>query len=99
MSGLHLTRHAILRLSQRALRFDDVELLESIGTEVEGEYLVRRKDVQAFEHELKKLADRAWRLEGKRLVIKDDAVVTAYHARKCKERRLLRNADERSFST
>jgi len=99
MNGLHPTRHAILRMSQRAIRFDDVKLVESIGTEVEGGYLVRRKDVQAFEHELKKLADRARRLEGKRVVLKADAVVTAYHARKCKERRLLRNADERSFST
>jgi hypothetical protein len=98
MSGLHPTRHAILRLSQRAIRFDDVKLIESIGTEVEGGYLVRRKDVQAFEHELKKLADQARRLEGKRVVVEDDAVVTAYQARKRKERRLLRNAEDRSLS-
>jgi hypothetical protein len=90
MSGLHRTRHAISRMSQRGIGFDDIELVESIGTEVEGGYLVRRKDVYAFEQQLKKLGDRARRLEGTRVVIKNDAVITAYHAQKGKERRLLR---------
>ena len=94
MTGLHLTRHAILRMSQRGVGLDDIEIVESIGTEVEGGYLVRRKDVHAFEQQLKKLGHRARRLEGQRVVVKDDAVITAYHARKCKERRLLRSADD-----
>ena len=98
MSGLNRTRHAILRMSQRAIGLDDIELVESIGTEVEGGYLVRRKDVQAFEQRLKKLGDWARRLEGKRVVVKDDIVVTAYHAQKGKERRLLRSANDRPLS-
>jgi hypothetical protein len=86
MSGLHLTRHAILRMSQRGVGLDDIEIVESIGTEVEGGYLVRRKDVQAFEQQLKKLGDWARRLEGKRVVVKNNIVVTTYHARQTKQR-------------
>lgn len=99
MSADHLTRHAILRMSQRGIGLDDIELVEFIGSEVEGGYLVRRKDVQAFERQLKKLWNRARRLEGERVVVEGNAVVTAYRARQGKERRLLRNTDERSLST
>lgn len=98
MSASILTRHAILRLSQRGIRADDLELAEFIGTEVEGGCLVRRKDVQAFVCELKKLADQAQRLEGKRVVRPGDKVITAYHASRAKERRLLRGACDRSLS-
>jgi hypothetical protein len=81
-----------MRMSQRGIRLDDLELAELIGTEVEGGCLVRRKDVQAFERVLKKLRDQARRLAGKRVVQAGDAVVTAYHAGRTKERRLLRDA-------
>jgi hypothetical protein len=91
MRGLHLTRHAMLRMSQRGVGLDDIEIVEFIGTEVEGGYLVRRKDVQAFEQRLKKLGDWVRRLEGKRIVVKNNIVVTAYHARQTKQRRLLRS--------
>jgi len=42
-------------VSQRGVGLDDVEIVECIGTEIEGGYLVRRKDVHAFEQQLKKL--------------------------------------------
>ena len=51
MSALHLTRHAILRMSQCGIRLDDVELVEAFGTEVEGGHLVRQKDAQVFERD------------------------------------------------
>jgi hypothetical protein len=98
MSVSNLTRHAILRMSQRGIRLNDLELAELIGTQVEGGCLVRRKDVQAFERQLKKLGDQARHLSGKRIVSAGEAVVTAYHAYRAKERRLLRGADDRSLS-
>jgi hypothetical protein len=97
MGASTLTKHAILRMSQRGIRLDDLELAEFIGTEVKDGCLVRRKDVQAFERVLKKLAGQARRLAGKRVVRLEEAVVTAYHANRCKERRLLRGADDRSL--
>lgn len=92
---LRLTAHAKVRMSQRGIANDDLELIKWIATEVESGYLVREKDYQALDRELKQLRDHARRLVGKRLVVKGDRLVTAYHAAWTKERRLLRRAGER----
>jgi hypothetical protein len=92
---LRLNAHARMRMSQRGIANDDLELIKLIGTEVESGYLVREKDYQALERELKQLRDHARRLVGKRLVVEGDRLVTAYHAVRTKERRLLRGAGQR----
>src|SRR5438105_3537424 len=46
-------------MTQRGVANDDVELIEKIGTEVEGGYVVLEKDFQALDRELKLLRDRA----------------------------------------
>ena len=92
------TAHGALRMSQRGLCADDVEIIMRIGTEVEGGYLVRAKDFQAFERELNQARDHARRLVGKRLVVeRDQIVVTAYHADRGKQRCLLRRARDHSL--
>jgi len=95
-SLLHLTRHAATRIAQRGIAQGDLDLISLIGTPVEGGYLVREKDFQALEQELKRLRDRARRLVGKRVVLDGDYVVTAYHACRSKERRLLRGLEHRA---
>jgi len=97
-SVLQLTTHATTRVAQRGIASDDLELITWIGTEVEGGYLVREKDFQAFDRDLKQLRDHARRLVGKRLVIESNRLVTAYHATRSKERRLLRGAQDRSLA-
>ncbi len=95
MSDLfRLTNHAATRMAQRGVTNDDLELIRWVGTEVEGGYLVREKDFQALDRELKRLRDHVRRLVGKRLVIADGRVVTAYHATHRTERRLLRGAED-----
>lgn len=84
-------------MSQRAIRPDDLEIAELIGTEVEGGCFVRQKDVQALECFLKQLADQARRLSGKRIVRAGDTIVTAYPANRSKERRLLRRDGGASY--
>ena len=98
MSGnLHrLTAHAVTRMAQRGIGNDDLELIEWIGTEVEGGYLVREKDFQALDRELRQLRDHARKLVGKRLVLEGDLLITAYNAGRSKRRRLLRGAQTRS---
>src|SRR5204863_6984387 len=59
MNSLRLTAHAAMRMSQRGLASDDLELIKWIGTEVEGGYLVREKDFQALDRELKQLRNDA----------------------------------------
>ena len=80
-------------MSQRGLATDDIELIRWIGTEVEGGYLVREKDFQALDRELKQLRDQVRRLVGKRLILESDRVITAYHAARSKQRVLLRDTD------
>jgi hypothetical protein len=86
------TTHATLRMSQRGIAEDAIEWIKWIGTEVEGGYLVREKDFQSLDRDVKRLRDHVRRLVGKRLVVKGNRLVTAYHATPSKERRLLRGA-------
>lgn len=91
MSAMKLTPHAVMRFAQRGFRDGDAELIMAIGTEVEGGYLVRQTDVLEFERCFKRFLKQVHRLTGKRLVIEGDAVVTGYHAKPGKERKLLKN--------
>jgi hypothetical protein len=95
MSAFNLTQHAVIRMSQRGIGVDDVTLIESIGTEVEGGHFVREKDLQDFDRVLKGLRDQARRLVGKRVVRDGAVVVTVYHASRGKQRGLLRAAPTR----
>lgn len=92
-----VTAHAGTRMVQRAISEDDLELITWIGTEVEGGYFVRKRDCQIVERQLKLFMDRLQRLQGKRVVIADGRIVTVYHARRTKEQRLLRGAEQRSM--
>lgn len=87
---LKLTQHALTRFAQRGFRDGDAELIMAIGTEVEGGYLVRQRDVRDFEQRVKRLLERVYRSAGKRLVVEGDVVVTGYHSRPSKERNLLK---------
>lgn len=91
MSEMVMTHHAIARLGQRGFRDDDLDLIRLIGTPVEGGYLVRERDCQRAEGQLKRLGDRIRRLKGKRVVEDGRCVVTAYHATKSKAKRLVRH--------
>jgi hypothetical protein len=92
MSALTITNHAVVRMSQRGIMPRDAELIVLIGTEVDDGYLVREKDYQEIERRLKQLLQCFRRLVGKRLVVTDGQIVTAYHSSKGYERNLLRHA-------
>jgi hypothetical protein len=93
----NFTRHAIARMTQRAIRSEDVDLIIAIGTEIENGYLVRTKDCQEALRELKRLLHQVRRLEGKRIVTAGERIVTTYLARPKTLRRLLRGAEEREL--
>jgi hypothetical protein len=91
---LMLTSHAAVRMAQRSINMKDSDLIALIGTEVDDGYLVLAKDCQKIERELKRFLERIWRICGKRLVVIDGQIVTAYHASGKYQRRLLRNVHE-----
>ena len=90
MSNMKMTRHAEVRSAQRGIGINAIELVMSLGTEVEGGYILLRKDIEPLVHFLKREIDKLRRLEGKRIVIQRDAFVTAYHATQSDRRRLLK---------
>jgi hypothetical protein len=98
MTFPNITRHGATRLSQRGIDGDDLALIEEIGTEVEGGYMVLNKNFQVYERKLLQLRERARRLVGKRVVIADNRLVTAYHAGRRKQRQLIRQAEERCLA-
>jgi hypothetical protein len=93
----HLTQHAARRMAQRHIDNRDLDLIEAIGTQVEDGILVRRRDFEAFERDAKRKIERVRRLVGKRVVTNGRRVVTVYQASRCKEKALLRTADDRSL--
>ena len=94
MSTLTITNHAAIRMAQRGIQAKDAELIALIGTEVEQGYLIREKDYRQVEQRLKSFLNRFKRLVGKRLVVADGTIVTAYHTSRKHERQLLRRARE-----
>jgi hypothetical protein len=97
MTAPSLTKHAGIRLAQRSISLKDADLIALIGTEVEDGFLVRNKDCEAIEHQLK-LLGRIRRLRGKRLVVIGGRILAGYHATPRKRRRLLANANERDLT-
>ncbi|MBC7153250.1 MAG: DUF4258 domain-containing protein [Rhodobacteraceae bacterium] len=91
ISKLQPTSHAVMRLAQRGFRKDDAEWIMTLGTEVEGGYLVLKKDVFEIERLCKRLPNELRRLVGARIVVDGGVLITAYHAKPRKQRKLLSN--------
>jgi len=88
---MNITQHANLRLRQRGLRKDDLDLILRHGTETDDGYYLRDGDVQRVETELKNQIARLWRLAGRFVVVKGENIVTAYYPCKRKQKALLRS--------
>lgn len=91
MSGLAITDHAETRMSQRSIHPADLDLILRFGIEVRDGVLVRKKDIQAVERMMREWLKRLKRIEGKRLVISDGCLVTAFHASRREQANLLRD--------
>ena len=98
MTAVILTKHGGMRLAQRSIALKDADLIAMIGTEVADGYLVRDKDCEAVEHQIKQLLDRIRRLRGKRLVVASGRIITGYHASRRTQRHLLARAQERDLA-
>jgi hypothetical protein len=95
MKHFDITKHATLRLAQRAISIADAKMIVKFGTEVDGGYIFLEKDCDVRECELKAALQQVRRLRGKRVVLEDGHLVTAYRATTATTRRLLRSSEER----
>lgn len=91
MNDLSLTAHAVARMAQRAILPSDLDIILAFGSEVEDGILVREKDVECAERALRNLLKRVQKVKGKRLVMVDGCLVTAYHASDREQHRLMRS--------
>jgi hypothetical protein len=58
------------------------KLIVLIGTEIDDGYVVLERDYQEVERGLKRLPQRLRRVVGKRVIVRNGLVVTAYHPSK-----------------
>ena len=84
-------------MAQRSIRVSDSDLIAQFGTPVDDGFFFREEDFQNLARETKMLLDQFRRLRGKRLIVRSGQVVTAYHATKRQQLRMLRNANERDL--
>ena len=88
MTSLAITRHAEARMSQRAIREIDVDLLLAHGTDMGADrIMLTKRDAAKAIRDLKKRIADIERLTGKVIVVAEGCLVTAYHEAKRTHRR------------
>jgi len=95
MKRFDITRHATVRLAQRGLSMADAEMIVKFGTEVEDGFIFLGKNCADLEGELKAALQQVRHLRGKRVVLEDGHLVTAYHATRKTTHKLLNLSEER----
>jgi len=75
-----ISSHGVARMQQRGLRHQDIDLLLAHGTCVGDRVVFSNKDAASRITQLKREIERCERLKGKCIVVRDDVVVTAFHA-------------------
>ena len=80
MSDITISRHGIVRMSQRGIRDADLEVILAHGTDIgRNRIMLRRRDAVRVIQTLKKQIAKIERLTDKVLVVADGQLVTAYH--------------------
>lgn len=90
MTDLVLTDHARMRMQQRGLNVNDIEVIAKHGVFVEGGLMLTEKVARSATNLLRQEIAMIDRLKGKRVVCDGHTVVTAYHPGRRKARSLLR---------
>lgn len=84
-----ISKHARRRLQQRGYRESDIDLILQSGEEGPEAYVLKSKDVDRVERELKWRISRLRRLQGSAVIVQEDTVLTVYRPDKARRRRLL----------
>lgn len=98
MSELIYTRHAETRTQQRAIRKRDIELIQVYGTPVDIDtWLMRRRDVVREIANRKREIQLLERLKNRKVVIRDERVITAYPSRPADQKLALRRGRQKGY--
>ena len=80
MTGVIVTRHGKVRMSQRCIRETDLEVILNHGAEIgRNRIMLKRRDAAKVIGVLKKQITNIERLTDKVLVVVDGRLVTTYH--------------------
>ena len=85
------TEHAKKRMTQRAIRISDIDLILELGTIKPRpggaeEYFINREKIALMISELKHIMNQINRLRNKAILITDNKVKTVYHKHKLNRR-------------
>lgn len=98
MSDLTFSRHAETRTQQRGIRKDDVRLIQESGTPVDQDtWLMRSRDVAREIEKRKREIRTLSRLRNRKVVIRDERVITAYPSRPSDQKRALQRGRQKGY--
>ena len=87
--SLRITRHAQVRGQQRGYLHGDITFVYEHGTPTSDGVLLTRKDVKRSKQENETLRRQLERLEGTKIVVRDNAAVTLYRPTTAERRRKM----------
>ncbi len=91
--GYSNSNHADCRMRQRGLRKSDFSLVREFGSVTNEGFILRRKDVEAAQCEMKRVISDLERLTGVAVITKDQTVVSCYRPTKLKRKRMLKEVN------
>ena len=98
MNDITYTRHAETRTQQRGIRGRDIRLIQDLGTPVDRDtWLMRRRDVIREVANRKREIQTLERLNNRKVVIRDERVITAYPSRPKDQKRALRRGRQKGY--
>ena len=91
MTAIVFTRHAEARMQQRGMRTGDEVLIVEFGTQIDDEtWILLDRDVRQAVEDMKRTTQRLARLASRKVVMRDDRVITAYPSCPRDQKRTLR---------
>jgi len=95
MNTLTISKHAEIRMRQRGLRCSDLDLILHCGSEIrDGTYFLSRKDAEREICRRKREIQALERLQGQKVIVADETVVTCYRSNSRDQKRMLRTGRE-----
>ena len=98
MNAITYTLHAQTRTQQRGIRGRDIRLIQEFGTQIDRDtWLMRKRDVVREIANRKREIQTLERLENRKVVIKDEHVITAYPSRPADQKLALRRGRQKGY--
>lgn len=81
------TQHVVTRAQQRGIKESDLDLVCAYGTQINGGYVIRRRDIRAAEQKLKDTLRRLEKLDRVYVAFKEGDLITTFRMSKEQLRR------------